>query len=193
MEKDLSKMPLDELWKLFPIILREHNPCYEAWYESEKNDILSCIQSKDIYRINHIGSTAVKDLVAKPTVDILLELNMGCDISQLIIKLKKNGWRLMSSEAKPKMKLSFNKGYTPNGFADKVYHLHVRHLDNWSELYFRDYLIDHSEIADEYGRLKIALGKKYEHNRDGYTNAKAEFINKYTEKAKAEYPGRYMP
>ena len=92
-----------------------------------------------------------------------------------------------------KMKLSFNKGYTPNGFAKKVYHLHVRYLDNWSELYFRDYLIDHSEIADEYGRLKMRLWKKYEHNRDGYTEAKSDFINKYSEKAKLEYAGRYIP
>jgi GrpB-like predicted nucleotidyltransferase (UPF0157 family) len=193
MKKKLSEMSLEELWKLFPIILREHNPCYKEWYESEKNNILTCINSEDIYRINHIGSTAITGLVAKPTVDILLELNIGCHISQLITTLKDNGWTLMSSESKPKMKLSFNKGYTPNGFAERVYHLHVRYLDNWNELYFRDYLIEHSEIVDEYGRLKMSLWEKYEHNRDGYTEAKSDFINKYSEKAKLEYAGRYIP
>ena len=193
MKRKLSEMSLDELWNLFPIILKEHNPCYKEWYENEKENILTYISCEDIYRINQIGSTAVTALVAKPTIDILLELNIRCDISQLIITLKDNGWILMSSEYTPKMKLSFNKGYTPNGFAKKVYHLHVRYLDNWSELYFRDYLIDHSEIADEYGRLKMRLWKKYEHNRDGYTEAKSDFINKYSEKAKLEYAGRYIP
>lgn len=193
MKKKLSEMSLEELWELFPIILREYNPCYKEWYESEKDNILSCINSEDIYRINHIGSTVVTGLVAKPTVDILLELNIECHISQLITTLKDNGWTLMSSESKPKRKLSFNKGYTPNGFAERVYHLHVRYLDNWNELYFRDYLIEHSEIADEYGKLKISLWEKYEHNRDGYTEAKSDFINKYSEKAKLEYAGRYIP
>jgi len=193
MKRKLSEMSLDELWNLFPIILKEHNPCYKEWYENEKENILTYISCEDIYRINQIGSTAVTGLVAKPTIDILLELNIRCDISQLIITLKDNGWILMSSEYTPKMKLSFNKGYTPNGFAKKVYHLHVRYLDNWSELYFRDYLIDHSEIADEYGRLKMRLWKKYEHNRDGYTEAKSDFINKHSEKAKLEYAGRYIP
>ena len=193
MKRKLSEMSLDELWNLFPIILKEHNPCYKEWYENEKENILTYISCEDIYRINQIGSTAVTGLIAKPTIDILLELNIRCDISQLIITLKDNGWILMSSEYTPKMKLSFNKGYTPNGFAKKVYHLHVRYLDNWSELYFRDYLIDHSEIADEYARLKMRLWKKYEHNRDGYTKAKSDFINKYSEKAKLEYAGRYIP
>jgi len=75
----------------------------------------------------------------------------------------------------------------------KVYHLHVRYLDNWNELYFRDYLIEHSEVAEEYGRLKMSLWKKYEHNRDGYTEAKSDFINKHTEKAKLKYANRYLP
>lgn len=193
MEKKLSEMSLEELWQLFPIILKEHTSCYKKWYESEKNNILTCINSKDVYRINHIGSTAVTDLIAKPTVDILLELNIRCDITQLIESLKDTGWTLMSSEFEPKLKLSLNKGYTPNGFAKKVYHLHVRYLDNWNELYFRDYLMEHTEIADEYGRLKMRLWKKYEHNRDGYTEAKSDFINTYTEKAKGEYAGRYIP
>lgn len=193
MKKKLSEMSLEELWELFPIILREHNPCYKKWYESEKDNILACINSEDIYRINHIGSTAVADLVAKPTVDILLELNKECHISQLITTLKDNGWTLMLSENEPKMKLSFNKGYTPDGFAERVYHLHVRYLDDWDELYFRDYLIEYPEIADEYGKLKISLLGKYEHNRDGYTKAKSDFINRYSKKAKLEYAGRYIP
>jgi GrpB-like predicted nucleotidyltransferase (UPF0157 family) len=193
MEKKLSGMSLEELWNLFPIILKEHNPCYTKWYENEKNNILSFINSKNIYRINHIGSSAVKGLISKPTVDILLELNKSCDISQVIITFKGNGWTLMSSEFKPEMKFSFNKGYTPNGFSEKVYHLQVRYLNNWDELYFRDYLMEHSEIATEYGQLKMSLWKKYEHNRDGYTEAKSYFINKYTKKAKLEYANRYLP
>ena len=99
----------------------------------------------------------------------------------------------MSSEYEPELNLVFNKGYTPDGFAEKVYHLHVRYLRDWNELYFRDYLLDHTEVAAQYGILKLGLLKEYEHNRDGYTEAKSEFIKSYTEKARIEYAGRYMP
>ncbi|MBO5774206.1 MAG: GrpB family protein, partial [Clostridia bacterium] len=53
------------------------------------------------------------------------------------------------------------------------------------------YLIEHSDVAKEYEDLKLNLWKKYEHNRDAYTNAKTEFVKKYTEKAKALYGNRY--
>ena len=43
----------------------------------------------------------------------------------------------------------------------------------------------------EYETLKVSLWKKFEHNRDGYTYAKTDFIKKYTDLAKSEYRGRY--
>lgn len=53
--------------------------------------------------------------------------------------------------------------------------------------------MEHEEVAREYGKLKLGLKEKYEHDRDGYTNAKSEFILKYTEKAKAEFKDKYNP
>lgn len=193
MGKELSEMTLEELWELFPIILKEHNTDYKDWYEIEKQKLLNCIDKKNILRINHIGSTAVEGLIAKPTVDILLEINIETDIEQLKNILLHNGWLLMSSENKPFMKMSFNKGYTKQGFAEKVYHLHVRYYGNWNELYFRDYLIEHKEVAKEYEKLKLGLIEKYEHDRDGYTDAKSDLILKYTQKAKEEYADKYNP
>lgn len=193
MKKELSEMSLKELWELFPIILKEHNPKYKEWYEIEERHLFSCIKNEDIKRINHIGSSAVEGLIAKPTVDILLEVDNNSDITKLIEILNKNSWILMSSEYEPDLRLVFNKGYTPNGFAEKVYHLHVRYMSDWDELYFRDYLLDHPDVAVQYGNLKLSLWKEYEHNRDGYTEAKSEFIKGYTEKAKFEYVGRYIP
>lgn len=71
--KELSEMTLEELWQLFPIILKEHNVHYKDWYEIQKQELLNYIDIKNIKRINHIGSSAVEGLIAKPTVDILLE------------------------------------------------------------------------------------------------------------------------
>ena len=193
MGKALSEMSLEVLWELFPIILKEHNPSYMEWYSIEKENIVNAIGQDNIKRISHIGSSAVEGLLAKPIVDILLEVDLNSDIEQIKYKLIKSGWILMSYSNNPVLKMSFNKGYTPEGFADKVYHLHVRYTGNWNELYFRDYLIAHKEVADEYSKLKIGLKDEYEHNRDGYTEAKSEFVNKYSEIARNEFGNQYMP
>lgn len=62
--------------------------------------------------------------------------------------------------------------------------MHLRHCGDNDELYFRDYLIEHPDIAREYEKLKLNLWKEYEYNRDGYTNAKTEFIKNIQNKRK---------
>ena len=183
-------MSIEELWELFPIILKEHNPQYKDWYKIEKQSIMRTINAENIVRINHIGSSAVGGLLAKPTVDILLEIDDGYSAKQVIADLKAAGWELMQQKKDP-MELSFNKGYTPDGFAEKVYHLHVRYFGNWDELYFRDYLITHPNVAAQYGKLKQDLLKKYKNNRDGYTDAKSDFVLKYSRIAKQEFQNKY--
>jgi GrpB-like predicted nucleotidyltransferase (UPF0157 family) len=193
MEKNLSEMTLEELWEVFPIILKKHNPAYKEWYLAERENIIESVGNIRIARINHIGSSAVQGLVSKPTVDILLEINKECIIEKLKGRLMNSGWLLMPSAEKPHMEMIFNKGYTPNGFSERVYHLHVRNYADWNELYFRDYLIAHKDVANEYGKLKLSLWKQYKHNRDGYTDAKTQFIQKYTDKARKEFIGKYLP
>ena len=191
--KPLSEMSLEELWNLFPVILKEYNSACKDWYAEEKANLEKVIGTQYIRRINHIGSSSIAGLIGKPIVDILLEIDKDHDIIEQLKKtLLDAGWLLMSSEIEPNLKISFNKGYTPNGFADKVYHLHVRHFGNWNELYFRDYLSDHEDVSIEYGNLKLSLLKEFEHNRDGYTDAKSDFINKYSKIAKQLYQNRYQ-
>ena len=184
-------MTLEELWELFPIILKEHNTDYKAWYEIEKTKLLNEF-GKNILRISHIGSTAVEGLIAKPTVDILMEISSDTEVDELKEKLISMGWIFMSSLEGSKFNQIHNKGYTKTGFADKVYHLHVRYKDDWNELYFRDYLIENPEIAREYEKLKLDLLSKYEHNRDAYTEVKSKFILGITKKAKEKYGCKYI-
>ena len=177
MGKKLSEMTLEELWQLFPIILTAHNECWAKYYEEEAAKLKRLLPQGSI--VNHIGSTAVKGICAKPIVDILVEVSDKLtDVANI---LQNNGWTKMSQSEK---RISFNKGYTEHGFADKVYHLHLRYVGDNNEIYFRDYLSAHPEIAKEYEILKLKLWKKFEHDRDGYTEAKSEFVAKYTALAK---------
>ena len=72
--KELSEMSLEELWQLFPIFLTEHNENWKDWFQEEK--FLLEKLSPYAIKIHHIGSTAIKDIWAKPIVDILIEINL---------------------------------------------------------------------------------------------------------------------
>jgi GrpB-like predicted nucleotidyltransferase (UPF0157 family) len=139
-------------------------------------------------RINHIGSTAIRGIWAKPTVDILLEIPETASMDDLKAVLTGNGYSCMSEGDRRK---SFNRGYTSEGFAERVFHLHLRYCGDNDELYFRDYLNDRREIAEEYEQLKLGLWKRYEHDRDGYTEAKTDFVRQQTAEARMVYAGRY--
>ena len=91
----------------------------------------------------------------------------------------------------PQPHLMFMKGYTSQGFAQRVFHLHIRYSGDWDELYFRDYLQLHPDISEQYGILKSELQQLFEHDRDGYTCAKTDFIKRHTQLAKAELVGKY--
>lgn len=185
MGKKLSEMSLEELWQLFPIFLIEAKPCWKQWYAAEEKQLKSLLPAA---RISHIGSTAVDGIWAKNIVDILVEIPKESKIFDYKNLIMRCGYLCMSESEKG---ISFNKGYTEKGFAEKVFHLHLRYLGDNDELYFRDYLIDHPDTAKEYETLKLGLWKLYEHDRDGYTNAKTEFVQKHTEIARALYRNKY--
>ena len=189
---NLEDKSLEELWQLFPIMLHEHNPQYPTWYEEERKSLARSLVDFDVCRISHIGSTAVSGLIAKPIVDILLELPDGFDADALTVLLRSEGWLLMAKSAADQT-ADFNKGYTPSGFSEKVFHLHITTAGDHGELYFKDYLNAHLEIAQEYEKLKLRLKEQFEHNRDAYTDAKSEFVLEHTQKAKEEFAGRYVP
>lgn len=186
MDKKLSEMSLEELWQLFPIFLTEHQDCWKNWYAAESAFLMKVIPQA--VRINHIGSTAVSSIWAKSIVDILMEVPKECDLSSVRDLLTKSGYICTNQNTN---RISFAKGYTEKGFAEEVFHLHLRYTGDNDELYFRDYLIEHSDVAHEYEKMKLRLWKKFEHDRDGYTNAKSQFVRKYTDKAKLAYGNRY--
>lgn len=182
MKKPLLEMTLEELWQLFPVELVAHNTEWSKWYAEEKA-ALAVLLGNAIHRIDHIGSTAIEGLLAKPIVDILLQVSDDSDPAQLKDALSGAGWLLMA-EGSNYGDIDLNKGYTPDGFAEKVFHLHIRHRGDWDELRFRDYLVAHPEAASEYANLKRQLSVKYKYDRDAYTEAKTDFINKCVMEAK---------
>ena len=66
----LLRMSLAELWELFPIILSPFNPLWKVWFEEEKSFLQQRLPSDKVFRISHIGSTAIGEIWAKPIIDI---------------------------------------------------------------------------------------------------------------------------
>ncbi|MEG1663234.1 MAG: GrpB family protein [Clostridia bacterium] len=182
-------MSLIEMWALFPISLTKHNVNWKNWYNEEYERLLQILPKAPTLRISHIGSTAIATIMAKSIVDILVEVDKSCDIKDIKKLFENNGYGCMSESDK---RISLQKGYTKNGFAERVFHLHLRFLGDNDELYFRDYLIDNRQVAKEYETIKLALLNQYKYNRDAYTNAKTDFIGKIIRLAKVEYKDKYI-
>ncbi len=187
MGKKLEDMSLEELWKLFPIKLSRHQDVWRDWYREEERRIVDIFPEITV-SVNHIGSTAIEGISAKPIVDILVEFPLDYDLDTAREKLVEKGYICMSDKGR----ISLNKGYSEEGFAEKVFHVHLRHAGDNDELYFRDYMNENPDLAKAYEELKISLWKKYEHERDAYTEGKTKFVTEKTAEAKEKNKNRLL-
>ncbi len=180
MGKPLSEMSLAELWELFPIILTEHDPRFSEQYAGEAALLGERLKGA---KLSHIGSTAIAGIMTKPIVDILAVIPNTADIRAYARDAVSSGYIIMNESER---RISLNKGYTEQGYADNVFHLHIRYEGDDDEIYFRDYLNAHADVAEQYEALKLSLARAYRHDRDAYTQAKGDFVRRYTEIAKGE-------
>lgn len=176
--KDLHKMTPGELGELFPIVIQEYSEKWNDLYELEKKSILNSFNSWEIVKIDHIGSTAIPGLKAKPIIDILFQISERVEMQRFEDNFNTLGYELTKQPDNPPPHMTFVKGYTPDGFQGQAYHVHIRYEGDWDEIRFRDYLIMHKEISMEYEKLKLELAEKFRYDRDAYTNSKSEFIEK---------------
>ena len=153
---------------------------------------MQCFEANGLLRISPIGSSSVNGLVAKPIIDILLELVEGYDVEATLDLLDGHNWLVMAHD-RNNHTIDLNKGYTLQGYDERVFHLHIKPIGDWDELYFTDYLKSHPRVAQEYGSLKRSLKELFEYDRDAYTAAKTHFIQKYTTIARKDFGGRYDP
>jgi len=117
MGKELSEMTLEELWDLFPIFLVQHDDRWYEYYKEIESTITDLLASYPVKRISHIGSTAIQGIWAKNIVDVMVEISEKADMEEVAHILEQNGFIRMSDE---KRRISLNKGYTKEGFADPV-------------------------------------------------------------------------
>ena len=183
-KKHLSEMTSAELGQLFPIIISEPNPEWRNMFHIEKTKIIRSLGDQNLISIEHIGSTAIPGIKAKPTIDILIEIPEEAHLNFIIKKITALDYYYISQPENPPPHMMFAKGYTTKGYKGQAFHIHVRYKGDWDELHFRDYLLTHPEEVRKYEKLKLELAEKYKNDRDEYTNQKGDFINRINKQAR---------
>ena len=178
MPEDLNKFTTRELGHLFPILIVNHNPDWKNIYKLEKQNIIRALGPDNILRIEHIGSTAIPGLCAKPTIDILLEIPRLTDLEYIKEKLKNIDYQYIPKSENPAPHMMFARGYSTKGITGQTYHIHIRYSGEWDEIKIRDFLIKNPEFAAKYGALKRQLAVKFRNDREKYTEGKTDFINR---------------
>jgi GrpB-like predicted nucleotidyltransferase (UPF0157 family) len=176
--KKIQNMTSEELGQLFPIIIQEYSDKWPDFYEKEKKLIIDTFDRSEIVNIDHIGSTAIPGLKAKPTIDIILQVSEQIDIQKIEHVFQSLDYHLTKQPDNPPPHMTFVKGYTEQGFKGQAYHVHIRYKGDWDEIRFKDYLINHKEIAKKYEILKVKLADRFKNDREAYTDSKTDFIEK---------------
>jgi GrpB-like predicted nucleotidyltransferase (UPF0157 family) len=170
------------------VVIVEYTPEWVMLYEKEK-ELIQKVIGHIAMAIEHIGSTAVPGLGAKPTIDIMVGLHRLAYAEKCIEPLGSIGYEYQPEhEASMPERRFFRKGQPPK---EQHYHLHMveKRSDFWKQhLLFRDYLRTHPETVQQYYKLKRELASKYGSNREGYTEAKTSFIESIIAKAKHKQP-----
>jgi GrpB-like predicted nucleotidyltransferase (UPF0157 family) len=151
-------------------------PHKEEWaalfdIEAEK---LKTIFGDQAINIHHIGSTAIQGIVAKPIVDILIEVKDIHAVNQHNSEMKKLGYI-----PKGEYGMSGRRFFIKGTETQRTHHVHIfengdshvsRHVN------FRDYMNLHSDVARAYSKLKQELAEKYPYDIESYMAGKSSFI-----------------
>jgi GrpB-like predicted nucleotidyltransferase (UPF0157 family) len=165
-----------------PIVVVPYDPRWPLLFEEERDLIGAAVGARAV-KIEHVGSTAVPGLAAKPVIDIMVgSRSIEEDSPTLVGGLTRIGYEYRGEAGVPGRLFSrkFRGG-------ERTHHLHLFELggEEWDRhLLFRDYLREHPGAAREYARLKRDLAARFRDDREAYTDAKTAFISAVVDKAR---------
>jgi GrpB-like predicted nucleotidyltransferase (UPF0157 family) len=156
-------VPYDEAWP--SLFLRERGRIEGAigpWMEG----------------IEHIGSTAVPGLAAKPVIDIMVGVGSLDDSPVIVGRLVGIGYEYVPELERTMPSRRYFRRLTGGRRTHQIHLVERSNLGWWDRhVLFRDYLRSHPETVAEYGRLKCRLAERYRDDRQAYTEAKGDFIS----------------
>jgi GrpB-like predicted nucleotidyltransferase (UPF0157 family) len=169
------------------VALVDYDPEWPRLF-AEERERLAALLGPAVFAIEHIGSTAVPGLPAKPVLDIAAAVGSLASVAAMVGPLGGLGYRYLGEYGLPG-RLFFEKG------EPVTHHLHAVELtgDHWRVWrQFRDYLRRHPDEARRYAEFKQELAARYAADRDAYTRSKTDFVNAVLAKA-GRTNGEYKP
>ena len=158
-----------------PVRIVDYDPSWPAGFEAERKMLVPVFAGAAV-TIEHVGSTAVPGLAAKPILDLLIGAASLEVFEARVPKLAELGYGYVAEfEAALPRRRYFEKPAE----SGRTHHLHCVEEGGefWRDhLLFRDFLRSHPEVAVEYAKLKRDLARQYGRDREGYSDAKTAFI-----------------
>lgn len=155
-----------------PFVVVDYDEAWPALFEELARPVREAVADLGA-EVEHVGSTAVPGLAAKPIVDLDVVVHSGEDVPAAIERLRGLGYVNQGDKGIPgREAFLWPPGTTPH-------HLYVVVAGSEplvAHLAFRDHLRTHPEVAAEYGALKRRLAEQHRDDRLGYTAAKSEFV-----------------
>lgn len=178
------------------VAISPYDPAWPRRFLEEKAHLLACLPADLIRRVEHIGSTAVPGLAAKPIVDMLVEVSdLQATRERIAPLLESQGydyfWRPTHGDDVPPFYAWFIKRDPRTGA--RTHHIHMVEADfagHWERLLFVDYLIAHPQTARDYEALKLRLATEHARDRVAYTEGKSEFIGRVMVEARRYFEDR---
>jgi GrpB-like predicted nucleotidyltransferase (UPF0157 family) len=168
------------------VLFREYEASWPQLYETEKILVLGQI-GEHLLAIEHIGSTSVPGLSAKPIIDMLLGVETLDQADACLEPLQQLGYEYLPERTAFTRARRFLRKYSPG--EPVGYHLHLLQPGNpyWKVLLaFRNYLRHHPATAHRYGVLKQQLAEQFPADRLAYLHGKADFIHAVLQGAQQE-------
>lgn len=157
-----------------PIWIVPYDPAWPQQFQQLAQLLRTALGSVAL-RIDHIGSTSIPQLAAKPVIDVQISVADFEPLDAYRQPLEHLGYIFRADNPER------TKRYFRESPGQRRVHIHVRRAGSFSEqfpLLFRAYMRTHPEAASEYARLKIELAQRYNRveDRHTYTDAKDPFI-----------------
>jgi GrpB-like predicted nucleotidyltransferase (UPF0157 family) len=162
-----------------PLVIENYDPHWVQTFTEEETLIVNALKGLDA-AVEHVGSTSVPGLAAKPVIDIMVVVPDIPAAEKAIARLTALGYDYRGETGIPG-RFYFGKGHPHR------YHLHMyprAHPEIERLLLFRDYLRRNPVAAHEYAELKRALAGKLRDDRVAYTQAKSGFIKSIEARAR---------
>lgn len=165
------------------VTLSEYSPEWAERFQTE-NRALRTIFGPMALSIEHVGSTAIPGILAKPVIDVAVSVHSFADLAQCTSKLRSIGYVPKTSVTRIGRRFFVKE---PDG--TQAYYLHIAEEGSGyiaEMLLFRDYLRMHSEEAFLYSLLKENLSRAYKRDHDAYARNMAQFVRAILKLAKAD-------